>query len=259
MAIQGLRGYGVTTVNQNSPLTAQDLAYFPRLTGFTLSLEIETFDASAFSKDATIEIVDTVTKSNTWSLSVEMESFDKNDFELLLNEFTQASTNWVFPTCKADTVPTTAPYEIVDADLAGTTITDVHVTLLSSGAGDEKAFQMVAAPTSPSVTEAQLDEPNTKLVFDSSFAGRSIAYIIYQPYNLDTIFVEDNPTKLNTLSFFGILAGPRLQSGLAVYIPRMSRLTGFELAVADETTASIEYRPTVSGANRTPVQFGFLT
>lgn len=260
MAIKGLRGYGVATLNNNSPLTAQDLAYFPRLNEFTLGLESTFYDAMAFTcQSALQEIVDTIEKSRTWTLSIGFQSFDKNDFELLFNEFAQTTASLVLPTRFCDIVPASAPYEIVNTDLAGATVSTVHTTLLSDGSGDEKAFQMVATPGPASATDVELDEPNTKLVFDSSYAGRGVSYVVYKTItSKDTIYVENSPINMDQLSFFGIIDGPRLPGGMAIYVPKMGRNSGFELNIAEETNASIEFRPGIANGNRSPVQFAFL-
>jgi len=257
MAINGLKGYGALTINANSPITAQDLAYFPRLNEFKVSNTDEFFVAKAFSDDGILENVDVVKKSSDAMLSITMQSFDRSDMEFLLNEFSQVSTSLALPTVKKGNVPAT-PFEVVDADLISATVDGVKVTILSSGDGTEGALKIVTTGT-VAEGEVKLDNVTGTLTFHSSATGKGFRYIGYKTYtNTKTIGVEDNPITLGSLSFVGIADGPRFPNGVCINIPKMDRHNGFELNIGGDVSATIEYKPVLSGSNRKPIQWAFL-
>jgi hypothetical protein len=258
MAIKGLRGYGALTINANSPLTAQDLAYFPRLNEFTVSNTDEFFVAKAYSDDAIMENVDVVKKSSDAMLSIGMQSFDRNDIEFMLNEFAQTTSSLVLPTVKRGAVPLTAPYTYTDADLIGATVAELQVSILSSGDGLEGGLTVVTTGT-PGTGEVDFDDATGVLTFNANVAGKGFRYIAYTTHtNINTIGVEDSPITLDSLSFIGIADGPRFPNGVAIYVPKMDRHTGFEFNISGETNVTIEYKPVLSGSNRKPVQWAFL-
>jgi hypothetical protein len=123
--------------------------------------------------------------------------------QVVFGEYNQTSTSVKSLQRKIATVPIASPYEIVDTDLTDATVSDVHVTILATRSLAAVTTEIVtAAPAAAS--EVQLDEPNTKLVFDSSQAGRKVAYFIDTAYaNALTNGVEatESADIIDTLGF----------------------------------------------------------
>jgi hypothetical protein len=256
MPIQGMRQYGALTLNNSSPITGQDIAYFPRLNKFTISETLDFFVPVAFSDEAILDNTDSVKKKRDYKLTIEMQSIDRNDIEFMTGEFTKTTASYTVPLARKAVIDATG--EVTDTDLIGAVAGDVFISVISTGDGDEGYLEIITTGT-PTAKQVKLDNTTGVLTFDSSLADKPIRYFIYTTYtNIETIGVEDAPKYLKSLSFTGIIDGPRFPNGILIHIPKMDRNTGFDLDISGESTISIEYKPVLYGANRHPIQWAFL-
>lgn len=105
------------------------------------------------------------------------------------------------------TVPTETP-EIVIADLAGLTVSDVVVSTRASATNAARVLKIVTG-TPANAGEVKLDEPNTKLVFHADLVGREVRIIPkITRTNVVSLGVEDTETLLDGVEFVGGILTP---------------------------------------------------
>jgi hypothetical protein len=164
-------------------------------------------------------------------------------------EVTKTTSSIVLPEVREGRVPLTAPYEIVDADLA-----------TSAGAW---AFQVdpidtaltLSAIPAPAVGSFAIDVADTKLVFNAAQAGASIAYRVFKTFtNVRSIGQEPLAAAeiLTQFRFGGIgyTDGKRVR----IDIPKMSKISVPSMSLTEVNTLEVEYRLAVAAGQRSAYQ-----
>jgi hypothetical protein len=153
-------------------------------------------------------------------------------------EVTKTTSSISLPEVREARVPSIAPFEIVDADLA-----------TSAGAW---AFQvdpidtaLVISVGAPAAGGFQVDAANTKLVFNSAQAGAAIAYRVFK-----TLAAADLLTQFR-FGGVGYTDGRRVR----IDIPKMARISVPSLSLSDVTTLECEFRLAVAAGERSAYQF----
>ncbi|NES91867.1 hypothetical protein [Okeania sp. SIO2B9] len=122
-------------------------------------------------------------------------------------------------------VPSTAPFEVVDANITAQNAAQIRAYLTEKGTwGDAGFLQNVnAAPSA--VKEVQVDEVNSKLVFDQALAGAEVGYFYDKSYApIQTIGASDAPENYGDISaWFKSFGDDDFDSGLAYYFPNLIR------------------------------------
>ena len=164
-------------------------------------------------------------------------------------EVTKVTPTIALPEVREGRVPLTAPFEIIDADLATSAgawafqVDPIDLALIpSAGVPAAGAFQVVVA--------------STKLVFNATQAGAAIAYRVFKTYaNLRSIGKEvlGVTDLLNNYRFGGVgyTDGKRVR----IDIPKMSRISVPSLSLSDVTTLEVEFRLAVAAGERSAYMF----
>jgi hypothetical protein len=162
-------------------------------------------------------------------------------------EVVKTTSSVTLPEVREARVPLTAPYEINDADIAGSAgvwvfqvdPTDTAMTL-SAGAPAVGAFQVTAS----------------KLVFNAADAGAAVAYRVFKTYTNVRSIGKEALAAADALSNFRF-GGVAYTDGkrVRIDIPKMSRISVPSLSLSDVTTLEVEYRLAVAAGERSVYQF----
>ena len=229
-------------------LANADKVYVGRLNVFQLTNEIETKEATAWPfGGGALQVVDSVKSTETWTLKVGMSSFDKVDLSLIMDEYIQTTASISLPTAAQGTVPATSTYTITVTSL--TVDQSVQVAVISD-TNPQILTQIDNADVGTIVAGEFAVSANT-ITFHSAQAGAVVVYRYMKSYtNVETIGAGATGTEWGQLGFSGILIGPRFPTGTKLYLPKVTRKSGFDLAVQDETTAELEYSVEVAAGFR---------
>lgn len=213
--------------------------YVGRLNVFQLTQEIETKEATAwpFSGGA-LQVVDSVKSTETWTLKVGMSSFDKNDLSFVLDEYIQTTASINLPFAAQTTVPSTGPYTVTVTGLTADQV--VQASVISDTA--PKFLEQIPTADVGTIADGEYAISANTITFDDAQAGATVAYRYMKAYtSIETIGAGATGTEYGTMGFSGILVGPRFPTGTKIYLPKVSRKSGIDLSVADETQAELEY------------------
>jgi hypothetical protein len=222
-----LRTYGKLTLWDD---TANKL-YNVRANLVGMSSERDTEDILYFPDGAvnTLQILETITNSITWTFNVSTGSIQEDTFELIFNQQWNTSPSaLLLPKHVTGTVPAT-PFQVAVSGL--TTDQDVHLTFTStaSGGGGDVQVERVAASGSPSAGQFTVDTDT--LEFNTADVGKTYVATYLEsttPSKLIGGTTAANP--VGTLSFFGVLKPSASAAAKNIYIPSLSFSEGVEFS-----------------------------
>ena len=230
-----LRGIGdtqVTTLDLGTSAAdqvMQELCLFE----FSFASEVATLTAECYQKGirktkATAEgtVTDTLTlrlQYNDWaSLGFTLDAFPK----------TEASVN--IPILKFGTVPTSAPYEITDADI--TTAGDDNVKSYVSEVGTwGQPGSLTKAASAGTAGPREADVQVGKIVYNAAQAGAPITYTVLKEYtSIQAYGGPGDQTKYGDLAFRGQVYSTEQTDPWPIYFPQIQRNGRPSLAFAGD-------------------------
>lgn len=210
------------------------------------------------------ERVITASKINerVFTATLSFERVDWNTIELAFGEFGTAATGQYLtvPTLKSATVDGAG--EIVDTDITAGTADSVRAylsTVGSSAATTTQVGYLTKVAVAPAAeTEFQVDDTNTKLVFDTGLAGSVVQYSIDKTYtSIDAIGLPTGGAaggaEYDNITFSGVISGTESVNGYQIILPKLTRISQPAFSVTGDLTAlEIQYRAEVSAGERAP-------
>ena len=253
MAITGLSGYGFTSINTQAT-TGQTAVFNSPASSFNLTTDETEVEAKGYpiGGSGLLENIYAYISERVWNLEVGFQAFDWGVLQMVFGYFEATTSSIKFRQSYTGTVPATAAYEIVDANLTGLSVADVKVSVFASSANAFTPLKVVTGV--PNAGEVQLDAANTKLIFNAAQAGLDVSYQLNESYsNIKTLGVEAAANTLDNVSFSGLIRLQSNPSKIGVDIPQMGKTGGFSLQVGEENT--VTFKPVVTGANASAVRF----
>ncbi len=135
-------------------------------------------------------------------------------------------------------VPSTSPYEFIDADISGAL--GLQVFIPGAGAWGDEGLLTIATGA-PNAGEVRITSVDDKLTFNVAQAGAPFLYRLIKNYtNIETIGVAQDAARLNGFSFSGIVYtdGGQLYK---VVIPKVNRVSVPTFNVENVTAFELEY------------------
>jgi len=257
MAIKGLKAVGILTNTFDTPITDQIALYDIRPSSVTIAKESESRDVQGFvDGNDTLQITDSYNSSDTYTITTEMGSIDSGTLALLFGEcWAMTSSYSDYPKLRRVEIPSSGAFEVADADIGGSySAADVQVLISEAGSWGRVRPLTVITEGTPTAEQVKLDAANSKLIFAEENAGAPIKYALKKELtNIYTLGVQANPKLLDSLKFVGEIATTRGRNH-PIIIPGMTRTGGWEVAIGDETTLSIEFRGKIVGAKRSVIE-----
>ncbi len=253
MALKGLAKYGMTSIETND-VTTQTALFNSPLSAFNLTSDDTEVESKGYPIGGTglLENIYTYISERVWNLELGMQAFDWGFLQIMFQVFEATTSSIKFRQSYTGMVPSGSPYEVSNASLVGMTASDLHVSILATSSQAFMPYKIVA--TTPADGEVQLDATNGKLVFNSAAAGKSFSYQMNESYsNIKTLGVEATAKTLDTISFAGVMKLLSAPNEIGVDVPQMGKTGGFSLQVGEEN--NVTFKPTVLGANASPVRF----
>jgi hypothetical protein len=257
MALKNYTASGFFTNNSIVPAsTSTQIGLFDtRFTTVSITKEVEEREVRGVRDGSDIaQVYDTFPNSITYGLSTEIEAIDSDTLALMFGETWAPVAAWNDSIIKQTTVPTATPYEFADNNIvAGMTAVDVQVSINENGSWGFKRPLEVILTGNPTLEQVRFDVTNSKLIFAAGLAGAPIKYSIRKARtNIDSLGVVQTPKMLDDLKFFGHIAGSRKEE-IIVEVD-LTPSGGWELAVGDESSVTLEFKATAKGANRSAVR-----
>lgn len=226
--------------------------FFPgQFVDFNYEGNAETKKAKAWI-DGKRKNVASATGEEEYTLTLSFEYLDWFHMGFAYDEMPQTSSNVTLPIIKKGTVPSTAPYEITDADITATTEASVQVYISSRGSWGE-AGPRRKGTTTPNAGEFVADGAATKLIFDASDAGAPVQYIVNKTYaTIESIGHEISADNFGKLAFLGDGYGPEFPSRVRIYLPNLTRSSIPSLVTDDVPKFEIQFEANVPAGSRTP-------
>lgn len=224
-----LRTYGKLTLWD---ATAKKLYNF-RGNLLGMSSERDTEDILYFpdATENTLQTLETITNSTTWTLTGSSGSIQEDTFELIFNQqwYTAADTAMLLPKHITGTVPA-APHTVTVSGL--TEDQEVYLTFTSTatGGGGDVQGERVAAATGAAAT-GEFDVTANTLTFDSVDEGKTyVAAYLESTTPTKVIGGTSAANPVGTLSFFGVLKPSASAAAKNIYIPALSFSEGVEFS-----------------------------
>jgi hypothetical protein len=258
MAIKGINGYGFTSTTTD-PGTGQVATFTSPVSSFNLSSDDTEQESKGYPQGGIglLENIYVFITERVWTLETEMQAFDWGALQLVFGRFAGTTASMKFRRGFPGSVPTSAPYSIVDAtNLAGLTVDDITVSIVASTTQAFTPLEIVsAAPAAAS--EVHYDSAGTELTFEASAAGKSVLYYVNKAYtSVKTLGYEATTNSLDNVEFQGIVQMASVPNEIAVDIPKMGKTGGFSFQVGEANT--LTFKPVVDGSNISPVRFALL-
>lgn len=256
--LEGYGKLGIYSTDLSASAIAQDLLLASdNLLDFSIATNTAEARKARAWRNCKRVVVGSVSGDEERSLAIQIASVDWAALQLAEGELA-SNVNVTLPIWKSGTVPSTAPYEIIDADIAAGNQATVKSYLVDKVGTNMAGYLTRVAIAPTSAREVQVDGANTKLVFHSGLAGGGVAYVVdVAQTNLPSIGKAASPVKLNNLSFIGHGCGDGFdEGGLLLHIPKISRSGRPTYNTADDvTTLEIPFEILVAGGEREGVHF----
>lgn len=228
---------------------------YTRPIAVSFSSEVEILEASGFpASDSTnrIAVLDSEVVKETWTLNLSQESLDTLDIQRNLDaRVAVGAAAKTVPGVKIITVPSVSPYTVTLTEMSSSAANaDVSATILS----DLTPATLQRILSAGTVAAGQFKVNASKeLEFHSSAAGLQVMVFFQQTTGTSKIIGGSEVRGAYTdLEFIGRLSGPRVPTGLNIWCPRISRISGASLGVSASIEAvELQYRI------NTPTGFNF--
>lgn len=163
-------------------------------------------------------------------------------------EVTKTTSNIVLPEVRESRVPLTAPYEIVDADVA----TSQGVWVFQVDPIDTALTISVGVPTPKTF---QVDVTGSKLVFNAEQAGAAIVYRVFKTFTDVRSIGKETLAAGEILTQFRF-GGVGYTDGrlVRIDIPKMSKISVPSLSLTEVSTLEVDFRLSVAAGYRSSYQ-----
>lgn len=238
-----IKGYGNLVMER-----AEDGSLFvDRLSQLQFSVDVQNRDVDGYpfdNPDGLLQIVDSFITRETFDVQVTTGSFDKLVMQRVFDQLAQSS-NVTLPHSEKKVVGV-SPAEISITGL----VADQQVgVFIESDTNPIALTQTTSAPATANEFQVATD----KIVFEASRAGASVIVNYHKAYTaIESLGVTNNP--VGEIGFAGRLIGPRFAVGPLFYIPKMSRISGFQFGGEN---SQITYRATAKAGFAKPIIFAF--
>lgn len=238
----------------NGVTRTEELLYPGLLSSFELTADTNLLEAKALV-NGIIQTVAAQINEEVFTLSTVTQFADWTALQFGYNEVAQASSNVVVPVLKSARVPSVAPFEIADADIA---VADVLVYKASLDGTGRFFFDVVSAAPA---NEREVQAAAGVLTFDSSLAGQVVQYRTNKTYaSIESIGVEQAADSWGRLEFWAEAYGTEFPGKMLIRIPLLSRISTPSLAINGSITElSVEFRASVPTGARRPFELYDLT
>ena len=242
MTIRGLKGHGMFTPTNDTPLGAP-IGLFRAISQFELTKTVESENETgwpAASEDFRQQTLRVIQTAVTWTLGITMKDLDWESIQILMQTFDQLTVSYPEDETFSGRVPSTAPFEYTNADLitAAATVTNTHVSIGERGTWGEIGPLNVVAAAPADSTEVQLDTTTGKLIFHADQAGMPWkAKTVVNRANIRTIGYESGGLALDTLGFTGIIVtdATKTPNGIRMKVPKMESDGNVTFTMGDTT------------------------
>lgn len=219
-------------------------------------LTIDTKAAEAYCLiDGKRQITAAAVAETTAKMMLSFERTDWQTMEFLYDEVGSITDNANVSVLKSAVVPTSTPYEIVDAALTASNAASVSVFRASSGASLDRGYLDRSASAPADASHYQLDTTATgKLIFNAANAGQTIQYTVGIPYtDIPTIGVESNPNRFGNIEFWGRVYNTEFIEPLVIHVPLIYRTSSPSIKVeGGVSTFDLELRAAVPQGKNAP-------
>jgi hypothetical protein len=191
----------------------------------------------------------TATGEETYTMKVGIEAITWQALQFGFGQLASSESSLALPERRTLTVPSSSPYEVVDADIANTS---VWATIRNDGTWG-KAGPLERVTGSPTGKQFKVDVSGTKLVFPSTLAGAKILYRLFKTQSaIDAIGVSQTPQLLNEFSFSGVTFGDSETGKFKIYIPKATKASIPSFNPSDVTKLEIDYELVTTTDNPLP-------
>ena len=221
-------------------LGSTKIDYFRPAT-ITMDLEVEEAEASGFPfVPGPIQVVDSAITKETWTITMALQSIDKQTLSWNLDtQYATATPS--FPVTKSGVVVAGA---ITDADIEADQLVWAQVLSNTSPLN----LQQIAAAGSP--TAVQFEADSGSLGFNTALNGSTIAYTYFKALSSGEVMGGQTASaSYGNLSYYGYFKGTR--ADFEIYIPQMARSGGLSLPLGRSEDTELTYKLTTpAGWNR---------
>jgi hypothetical protein len=231
-------GYvGMGIINASGVVTR---TIFPQLLEFSIDGEAGEVTASGMRKGVEV-ITGSALNKEAYKAKVGIEDVGWTELQLALGRGSEASTNIVITDVREAKIG--AGGVVNDADILTVTSPAFSAAVTVSIVSLDKPLTEIVTGT-PTATEVKVDRTAHTLTVDASYIGKTLTYsITIQVPTADTIGLEANPDRLDSISFTGITYGNGGKPHSRITIPEMAKISAPSLSLGSSATKlEIEYR-----------------
>jgi hypothetical protein len=228
----------------------------PLLTGvFTRAIDNEVKIKGSTDGSCTPATVATINDGYTMTAAFTVQDTSPRVLSMMMGEAWKATASLGFSESVTLTVPSTSPYEIVNATAigSGATAPDIQVTVLSVGAfGAPIPLQVITGAATTSAV--QLTAASNKLVFHANYAGATVK-VAYKSdkATIQTLGIETS-TAFTNQKFMGRLC--LTETGVNLWmIAYLQYKGGFTFNVGTAGDQTLEYEVVTPTGLRSGLQF----
>jgi hypothetical protein len=213
---------------------------FPQLLDFMIESGSREVTASGMRQGVEI-ITGSANNQENYKAKIGMEDVGWTELQLGLGRGSSASTNIVVKEVKEVKIPTSGI--ITDPDIL-TVVSPAFSAEVTASIVSEDKYLVEIPSGAPTVDQVEVDRAANTLTVHSSYAGKVLTYTVTtQVATADTIGLEANPDRLNSISFTGICYGNGGREHSRISIPEMARISAPSISLgATATKLEIEYR-----------------
>ncbi|MEX0271397.1 hypothetical protein AB3R30_19840 [Leptolyngbyaceae cyanobacterium UHCC 1019] len=202
---------------------------------FEFSQEAESKEAQGFVGGRLVT-KSTAEASVSSTVKLTTQFTDWQQLGLVLDQFPRVLTNEKLVVLKTATVPSVAPYEIVDAAITVANTNDIFANIAGAGVwGQPKPLPRAATPATPATGQVGVDTTGTKLVFNVAQAGAPVTYTV--PVTLTSVEAYGGSgtlSKIGNLEFNGIIYSPEASQGIPISFPLLQRKTRPTMTISND-------------------------
>lgn len=230
--------------------------FVDRLLSFSLTLDYSVREAEGYPYigDGTLQVVDTIGQRETYTLKTETQSFDRVVMARLFGQKLATTSSVSLPFTTSGTVPAVSTFTIALNPLTVDQVCQVSVI------NDSAPLQLtqLANASVGSIASGQFCVGSNVITFHSSQASASVVITTMRTFASQIGIGYEANQATPDLAFYGELVGTRFGATRPkIYIPKCQRLSGFELGIGSDTSATNEYRATLPTGYAKPYYIWF--
>ena len=200
----------------------------------------ETTQAYPESDVGILQDSDTISSTSTWTITLNSQSLDYGDLDLVFNQTKGTAASVSYPVYKTGTIPSTSTYTITEAGLTADQV--MEATILDSTNGNSRLTQIANAGVG-SIATGQHAVGSAVITFHSGQAGQTVAYFYKKSASLAYRGGTNAIATLGEVELFFRMKSTRQATAKRTYLwfPRIKKDGGVELGSATDTI-TLTYR-----------------